>query len=262
MVYQSVAPPPSLAPYVRCCWWLEGNDASYIHRSMADVCPELIFHYKGCFTDLLTNEASFTSGLHGQSDTFQRFAVTGHFGIFGVYLYPHAIPVLLGLPATELSNQLIDLSLLPGKEYDRLEDQMMLAADNYQRVKIIIDFLRQRLIPVPTQQPGMSETINFIINTRGQHSVKALAQKHFLSQRQFERNFRAGTGFSPKRFSRIARFQAVLQHYDRPVQSLTALAYHCGYYDQSHFIHDFKAFSGHHPRHYFSGNAEGTEWKD
>ncbi|MBO9660186.1 MAG: helix-turn-helix domain-containing protein [Chitinophagaceae bacterium] len=45
-------------------------------------------------------------------------------------------------------------------------------------------------------------------------------------------------------------------------RTLTEIAYQCGYYDQSHFIHDFKEFSGYHPRHYFKGDTEGTRWKE
>jgi len=53
----------------------------------------------------------------------------------------------------------------------------------------------------------------------------------------------------------------VLTYYGNRNLSLTQIAYDAGYYDQSHFIRDFKDFSGHHPRHYFFGEAEGTEWK-
>jgi AraC-like DNA-binding protein len=58
------------------------------------------------------------------------------------------------------------------------------------------------------------------------------------------------------------RFESALEEYGNRNKSLTEIAYDCGYYDQSHFIHEFKEFSGHHPRHYFMGKAEGVEWKD
>ncbi|TXJ23716.1 MAG: AraC family transcriptional regulator [Chitinophagaceae bacterium] len=85
---------------------------------------------------------------------------------------------------------------------------------------------------------------------------------YYLSTRQFERNFKEFAGFSPKLYSRIIRFQSAIEQYGQTGKSLTEIAYDCGYYDQSHFIHDFKEFSGLHPRHYFGGKAEGTSWKD
>lgn len=262
MLYQTVPPPPALAPYVRCFWWLEGYDASYIHRSMADVCTELIFHYKGTFTDLQTGDSSFTAGLHGQSDTYSRFLAEGHFGIFGAYLYPYAIPALFGLPGTTLINQMPDLESCLGRESNRMQDAVMLAADNRQRVQLVTDFLLQKLASGQRAQPGVFEAIHYMIHDREIVTVGELSQKYALSARQFERNVKAATGFSPKLFSRIARFHSALQQYGHKEKSLTRIAYDCGYYDQSHFIHDFKAFSGHHPRHYFSGVAEGTKWKD
>lgn len=261
MLYRSVAPPPVLARYVRCFWWLEGYDASYTHRSMADVCTELIFHYKGTFTDLQTGDASYQAGFHGQADTFTRFSIDGHFGIFGIYLYPYAISALFGIPGTELTNQMPDLETFLGRESNRLQDAMMLAQDNEERIAIITAFLMQQLTSRRTRQPGVFEAIHYMIHAEDAMSVGELSQKYFLSQRQFERNFKQAAGFSPKLFSRIARFHHALQQYGNVNRSLTGIAHDCGYYDQSHFIHEFKAFSGHHPRQYFSGDAEGTKWK-
>ncbi|MBC8045504.1 MAG: AraC family transcriptional regulator, partial [Fimbriimonadaceae bacterium] len=93
-------------------------------------------------------------------------------------------------------------------------------------------------------------------------NVEQLARQNFLSIRQFERNFKEFSGFRPKLFSRIIRFQSALSEYDNKGKPLTEIAYACGYYDQSHFIHDFKEFSGHYPKHYFSGKAEGAEYRD
>lgn len=92
--------------------------------------------------------------------------------------------------------------------------------------------------------------------------VEALAKQVFQSTRQFERTFKQFAGFNPKLFSRIIRFQTALGEYHNKDKSLTEIAYECGYYDQSHFIQDFKEFSGHNPKEYFSGKTEATEWRD
>ena len=62
-------------------------------------------------------------------------------------------------------------------------------------------------------------------------------------------------GFPPKLYSRITRFQAALGEYGSG-KSLTDIAYDCGYYDQSHFINDFREFSGYNPKVYFSGQLK------
>jgi len=98
---------------------------------MADVCPELLFHFKGPFNELFDDgkaEKSFTAGIHGQTHCTRKFHIDKAFGIFGVCLYPQAIPLLFGLPATELTNQMPDLNTLLKQEGNELEDKITIAA--------------------------------------------------------------------------------------------------------------------------------------
>jgi AraC-like DNA-binding protein len=264
MNYYTIAPSLSLSAYVRFFWVLESNEP-YCHRSMADGCAEMIFHYKGTFDEITLPtqiEKSFMSGLHGPSKNYRRFITNESFGIFGVYLYPFAIPQLFSMPASELSDQMPDLQTLFGAEGRELEDKIMLAKNNSQRVAIISSFLERKLLANNNRQPAFCSAISDIIHSRGFVSVNELAKRSFLSVRQFERNFKIFSGFSPKLYSRIIRFQMATQQYGNMQKSLTDIAYDCGYYDQSHFIHEFKQFSGYHPKQYFSGKAEAVEWKD
>lgn len=268
MNYFTIEPSPRLARYVRYFWVLEGEATSsqpYVHRSMADGCAELLFHYNGVFDELVgntTTTSSFPSGLAGQSQQVRRFTINRNFGIFGVYLYPFTASHLFSVAATELKNQMIDLHSLLGKDASALEERMVLAGTNSDRVKIISDFIESKIAVASCASPGVFETIQHVIATKGTISVEALAQRNFLSTRQFERSFLQFTGFNPKLFSRIVRFQSTLQEYGSSKKSLTTIAYESGYYDQSHFIQDFKQFSGHNPKEYFSGKTETTVWKD
>lgn len=268
MNYFIIKPTPRLAEYVRHFWVLEGEASfakPYIHRSMADGCVELIFHYNGIFDEFITDnltEKSIVSGLVGQSQTFKRFTINQNFGIFSAYLYPFAVPHLFSIQATDIKNQILDLKTLIGAEANELEEKMMLASDCYSRIKIISEFLERRLIKTEQRQSCIFETIKYIIQTNGMTNVEQLAKRNFLSARQFERNFKQFSGFSPKLFSRIIRFQSSLSEYHNKEKSLTEIAYDAGYYDQSHFIQDFKEFSGHNPKEYFLYKAEGTEWRE
>ncbi|MEP7141574.1 MAG: helix-turn-helix domain-containing protein [Ferruginibacter sp.] len=264
MIYHSFPAPPQLSKYVRSFWVLEG-DGPYIHRSMADGCAELVFHYKGVFDEITSQdkvESSFIAGLSGQSQVFRRFVTSEDFGIFGVYLYPYAIPQLFSIPATALSNQMPDCDSLLGNEGRLLTDKIFAANGNMERVKIIIAFIVKQLYKHEQKEQGILTVINKIVHSEGIIPVDLLAKSYFLSTRQFERKFKTFSGFSPKLFSRIVRFQASTRRYGNKQLSLTDIAYDCGYYDQAHFIHDFKEFSGFHPRQYFSGNNEGTLWKE
>ncbi|KIO78905.1 AraC family transcriptional regulator [Pedobacter lusitanus] len=267
MKYFTINPPEKLAAYVRFFWVLEGDatlESPYIHRSMADGCAELLFHYQGIFDELIPEkpeEKAFASGLAGQSLLIRRFVIRSNFGIFGAYLYPFAISQLFSIPGSELKNQMIDLKTLLGNQAHELEEKMMLAADHSQRVEIISGFLEKRLAVAKQQPPGIFQTIRYMIQTSEIINIEQLAAHNFLSTRQFERNFKQQAGFSPKLFSRIVRFQHALALYNHNNKSLAEIAYTCGYYDQSHFIQDFKQFSGHKPKEYFFNQAEGTAWR-
>ena len=79
--------------------------------------------------------------------------------------------------------------------------------------------------------------------------VIELASIACLGKKQFERLFNELVGANPKEYARVVRFQKslkLLQHYSEDINQ-AQLAYQCGYADQSHFIREFKQFSGYTP---------------
>jgi AraC-like DNA-binding protein len=265
MRYFSIPPPASLARFVRCFWVLESDDAGYVHRSMAEVCSEMVFHYKGLFTELKDDGKSvpsFSAGIQTQSDQIKRFSIHESFGIFGVYFFPYTFSLLTRTSATGVVNSMMDLNTLFGREGSELEERMMLACDNHERVAIITSFLELRLSLDMHECNPIFSAIQHVMNVKGDIRVRQIADQFAFSERQFERKFKNYAGFSPKLFSRIVRFHAACSQYNTPYKSLAEIALDCGYYDQSHFIHEFKQFSGHHPKSYFAGKAEGTEWRE
>jgi AraC-like DNA-binding protein len=88
-------------------------------------------------------------------------------------------------------------------------------------------------------------------------TISEVIERSGLSRKRFIRLFRDEVGQTPKLFSRIRRFQELL----RIVESgrrvdWAELALMCGYFDQAHFIHDFRAFSGLNPGSYLTSRGE------
>jgi AraC-like DNA-binding protein len=244
---------------------LESDAPSYIHRSMAEVSTEMVFHYKGTFDELKENDsrqASFLAGVQGPSDKIKRFSTNESFGIFGVYFYPHAVPLICGIDATELTNQMTDLRALFGQSGDEIEERIMLAPTFGDRVEIMTNFLEPHFIRHQLTKQSISKAVNYVIESHGQVRIEILANRFAMSERQFERRFKSCAGFSPKLFSRIARFHFAMQHFGNTEKSLSSIAHECGYYDQSHFIHEFKQFSGHNPKLFFREEVEGNVWRN
>jgi AraC-like DNA-binding protein len=80
--------------------------------------------------------------------------------------------------------------------------------------------------------------------TKGQVRHPDLAASCHLSVRQLQRQLDDATGVSPKTLARTIRFETIRNRLMfEPDANLTDLAHECGYTDQAHFIHDFKAFA-------------------
>jgi len=232
----------------------------YVYRSMADGCAEILFHYRGAFIEQNVPDGRQPYGLlQAPSSHFRRFVTYESFGIFGAFLYPFAIPFLFNTPAHELSDHMPDLGLLAGNEGKILTERMMLAHNNEERVVILTQFF-QSILKDKQPPAALASSVKKILHDETVN-VGELAAHANVSVRQLERQFKDHVGFGPKLFSRIVRFQSALKAFHSG-RSLTDIAHSCGYYDQSHFIHEFKQFSGYHPRQYFFGKPEGVEWRE
>ncbi|UII23841.1 helix-turn-helix domain-containing protein [Fulvivirga ligni] len=266
VLYKTYPPPQRLARYVRMFWVYEINflqPEPYIYRSVADGGAEILFHYKGPFDEINADRKTRCDRalVHAQTKKFHRFDTEGNFGIFGVYLHPPALAAIFNLPSDELSDEMVNLQTLLGAEGEELTDRIMNARTNEDRVSLLTQFLEKKLLPLQCSSHYIHDAVNHMVRAQGQINVKDMADRYCLSLRQFERKFKACSGFSPKVYSRILRFNEALNSFGR-INSLTELAHDCGYYDQSHFIKDFKEFSGYDPSTYFFGNAEGTEYRE
>jgi transcriptional regulator GlxA family with amidase domain len=78
-----------------------------------------------------------------------------------------------------------------------------------------------------------------------------------LSQRRFIQRFAAEVGMTPKLYCRVRRFQRVRALVRNvPAPDWARVAVEWGYFDQSHLIHDFQAFSGLSPVEYCRRRSE------
>jgi transcriptional regulator GlxA family with amidase domain len=112
--------------------------------------------------------------------------------------------------------------------------------------------LRRLVDPSRVPAEAMQHVVHEMLGVQAERSIDDHAVHCGLARRQFERRFKECTGFPPALFQRIARFQRTYRMLeDGTATSLTDIALAGGYFDQSHFIREFKRFSGLNPRDYF-----------
>jgi methylphosphotriester-DNA--protein-cysteine methyltransferase len=97
----------------------------------------------------------------------------------------------------------------------------------------------------------VASAISMIYKSKGNIRIKELLTELHVSQSVFEKRFRQVVGTSPKKFASIVRFKHTIHRYD-PKRSLTDLGYEAGFYDQAHFIKEFRNFTGDSPEIFFN----------
>jgi AraC-like DNA-binding protein len=267
MKYFTIEPSKTIGSYVRFFWVLEGEASEenpFCHRALADHRAELIFYYEGDFSideNSAKPEKTFSSGLFAQNRSYHKFSTTKKFGLFGVYLYPYVLPELFFVPANEVSDQRIDLVSLLGKDGRFLEEKILTAQDNLERVETLTAFFEERILKKKYDHHQISALVKQIADSPALISIDDLVEKAFLSRRQFERRFKTLSGYSPGEFLRLVRFTQILKTSPVPDQSLAQMALSWGYYDQSHFISDFRGYSGYSPGEYFKQQLEAETYR-
>ena len=254
--YKVYKPQRLLSEYIRFFWSLEvqvNEQDSFVHRALPDNCIELIFYCKGklAISSLAGDEGNtFASGVFGQAQKFRQFKTNSNFHLFGVYLYPYSIKLLFNLPSYHLCNEKIDSETLWGLQGKMLEEQIMLADTDDQRVVLASNFFLDRIKVVANHYRAFAHRVKSVVDNNSILSIPSFAHDCNLSRRQFERKFNEFSGLSPKDFFKIGRFKNALKAIDQRSKSLAQIAMDAGYYDQSHFNNEFKKFSGYSPKEY------------
>ena len=84
-----------------------------------------------------------------------------------------------------------------------------------------------------------------MLATKGNASINAILKSDLTKRRQLERKFINQIGISPKQLGKVIRLQTALKLLlNQQSENLTQIAYESEYYDQAHFIHDYKTFAG------------------
>lgn len=259
MKYGLYTPPQHLRGIVRYFWNFEctrTDDLPGEHQAMADGCPEIIFQYNGGFIEY----NNYVSYLRAPRSGSRVLRLGDHMGLFAIRLYPHAIRQLLGIPNSELVNSSFELTHIFGNKYRYVNEQMLEAASIEDKIKVAGNFLSD--LWQASEKDPVYECVRQMLQTEGMVSLDQLRGMTGLSVKQFERRFKAIAGFPPKYYSRIARFQGTKRKYaSGKFRTLSELSHACDYYDQSHFIREFKEFSGMQANHFFKivGNTETDE---
>lgn len=256
MNFRLFQPVASLSRYIKQYWFLEMEASEAVgERVIPTGYVELTFHFANhLLKRKRIDELQPGIILSGQKTDFFDVLPTGKISMLSIQFYPHSAGLFFDLPVNELTNETLDLYDLFGAPARELEEQLDDLPTLEEKVKHIENFLLDRLsLKTNDAWNRISHTIGLINQSNGMITLDKLASEACLCRKQHERVFKEMVGLSPKQFLKVIRFQyALYAHQHHSIESLTELAYRCGYYDQSHMIHDFRELSGITPKQYFN----------
>jgi hypothetical protein len=251
MDYQTFQPHPDLEAIVKCYWTLEVpagmNDEK--QRIVPDGCIEMAF-ILGEDIQRYTSETDFIlqprAMILGQITAPFFIRPAGYVNTFAVRFYPYGFANFVDTPLKELSDKETPLELLFGTKAAReLERQIAEATGTRERIERVEHFLSGALRSKTTMDKIVRTTIDTLVSTSGNSPIHSILKNDPSKRRQLERKFARQIGMSPKQLGKVIRLQAALKMLlGTGSEKLTAIAYETEYYDQAHFIRDFKEFTG------------------
>ncbi|HMR82586.1 MAG TPA: helix-turn-helix domain-containing protein, partial [Niabella sp.] len=129
-----------------------------------------------------------------------------------------------------------------------LEERLLNTHHQSDRIKLIGDFIYSLVLQNGKEDIIAANTIAALNNINNENAIGYLAQHYHISERQLERRFKQHIGFNPKHYLQILRFEKAVELINtNKFTNLSDIAYELNYYDQAHFINEFKSFSGYTP---------------
>jgi len=263
MDYQTFQPHPDLSALVKFYWTLEVpfDPNNQKQKIIPDGCIEMTFNLEDKIKRY-TSENEFivhpSSMVMGQRTKSYYIEPLGNVNSFAICFYPYGFANFICAPLQNLVDVETPIESLFGKiPAKELEQKIIQATSTQERIEIIETFLLNKLNQGKTIENLVKTTVDTLLATNGSTSINQILKDDLPKRRQLERNFKKQIGISPKQLGKVLRLQTALKMLLNDNENLTSIAYESEYFDQSHFIKDFKEFIGTTPKE-FLGNENMT----
>ena len=257
MRYTEFKPKESLKKYIQLIWIAESereDDFYPKEKILPDGIVEIVFHFKEPFITYYDDRIKFKQPQAfaiSQMRKYVEIESDGLVGLISVRFYPWGAHHFFEKPIKDFLDSTVTLEEIWKENYKVILSELKNSDDN-EKVKLVQDFLDKCLLKYKKETIAIDNAIKLIRETKGEHTIEALCNKLNIHHKKLERGFLNTLGTTPKVFSRTTRFLHLCHHLKEYENlTMTQLAHRLGYYDQAHFIKDFKAFSGITPKEYF-----------
>lgn len=255
--FRQFIPAAQLQKYVQCFWVVRQKvkpATPVINRLAPDGGLGIMFNLASPFHRYdrdKTHHCVDRSVITGTTKNAVNMYFDGEVNAVGVRFHPGGAYPFIRIPLHELTDHVVtplDIGL-PIREADI--DKLACAASTEQKVNVLQNLLLSRLAGWNQKNDSFLQSIALIQKYRGTIKIKEVADIFGMSIRSYQRHFKTQVGLTPKMFSRIVRIQAARQHIKKAsLGSLTGVGYAASFYDQAHFIREFKSIMDLTPKEY------------
>jgi AraC-like DNA-binding protein len=253
MNLQKFHPSVRLQPYVREFVLIE-TDEAMDSMVIPDTSLVLSLRYRGAVMKGGKEKENLPDiVISGLRKSVRHFSYAEGTSNFLIHFKEGGVAAFSRVPANELFGQTVAAdNLFLGSDLKRLQECLAEAGDNNERRQLVEGFLLHHLANTK-QDMLVGDAVRLIRRHNGIIRINDLAASLHLSQDPFEKRFRAIVGSTPKQYASIIRLRGLICNYSS-YASLTEATYEAGYFDQSHFIKDFRLFTGRSPKEFFQSS--------
>ena len=265
MIFQHHVPGPPLSDFIQMMWFGDDYIVPFrLERVLPTGDMSLIINlYEDCSRVYNPNDPrkyKTLSGaiLVGPYSGYTVIDTAEQRSTMGVIFKPGGAIPFFKLPADELQDTDVSLDAVWGREGGQLRERLLDA----KTPKLKFDVLERALLGRIAKPPDPPHpAVRFAVGNFRRlpnRAISSVTAQIGLSERRFIQLFAQQVGLTPKLFCRVQRFQGVLRQIARNAEAIdwTEIALSCGYFDQAHFIHDFRGFSGINPSSYVANKTQ------
>ena len=240
-----------LRPYIYCYWAMTSEadlEEPILHRVVPDGCVDIIFDLNGhSYEEVASLAGTMTKPISAPLENRVNY--------LAVRFQPGSFLHFFDSPADHYADQIMPLEMISGKREHELVERLIGENHIGNRIGLLEDYLTRLLMRSNKSDPAVTIAVCNILKYKGDVTILQLSRSANCSQRQLCRKFCKWVGVSPKSFCRIIRFQSTLRMLrSRLKRNLLSIALDGGYYDQSHFIHEFNSYFGLTPSEFMARN--------
>jgi AraC-like DNA-binding protein len=262
MVYLEQQPAAPLRSCVRTLWYARAPQVAHQReRILPNGSVQVIFNLARDFILDIRESAEQRVApalVVGARATYEIVDTSDMADLIGIAFEPGGFAAFVSDPVDAFTQRSISLDDAWGSWSRELRPRLQEAPSPAERLALLESLLLAMFRDRLARDPRVDFALNRFALRADMSTVREVACETGWSERRFSQVFREQVGLTPKVWCRLRRFQRALHQLHSGVEVRWAeIALDCGYYDQSHFANEFRAFSGVDATAY---SAHRTQW--